>query len=88
MLLIMAESGIFHIGDTTKKLTTKCPYDFECLGNNYWRSCSIERELHGNGLEIKDKCDKGLCDYSMLFGSSMYLCHCPARREIYERYNI
>ena len=85
---VMGDNGVFQISEATKKLTTKCLYDFECLGNDDWNTCTIKRELLGNGLEIKDKCDKDHCTYSMSFGFSMYLCNCPARREIYKRYEI
>ena len=67
---------------------TKCLYDFECLVNDNCNTCTIDRELHGNGLEIKDKCDKNYCSYSMIFGSLTYFCHCPVRREIYQRYKV
>lgn len=84
----MGDNGVFHISEETKKRTTKCLYNFECLCNDDWNTCTIKRELYGNGLEIKDRCDKNNCTYSMLFGFSMYLCHCPTRCEIYQRYNI
>jgi hypothetical protein len=78
----------YQVNDETKKQTTKCRYGFECLGNDDWNTCTIKQDLHSSGLIIKDKCDKVHCAYSMQFGSSMYLCSCPARREIYQRYKV
>jgi len=78
----------YQVNNTIKKETTKCLYDFECLKNDNWETCSIGRYYPENGLDIKDKCQKSNCRYSMLFGLSSYFCHCPARREIYKRYEV
>ena len=78
----------YQISEDTKKLTTKCLYDFECLKNDNWDTCSIERSYPKNGLAMKNKCQKSKCSYSMLYGFSSYFCHFPIRREIYHRYNI
>ena len=77
----------YQITDKTKKQSTKCPYNFECLSNDDWNTCIIERELYSNGLDIKNKANKAFCPYSMSFGFSMYVCQCPTRYEIYNRYN-
>jgi len=78
----------YQISEETKKKTTKCLYNFECLNNDKWNTCSIGSELLGNGLVIENKCNKSDCNYSMLFGYSYYFCHCPTRREIYQTYKI
>ena len=80
--------GVFEVNAETKKLTKKCLYNFECLNNNDWNTCSIKTKLGENGLEIKDKCNKENCSYAMTFGYSLYLCHCPVRAEIHLAYNM
>jgi len=77
----------YHVSDKTKKQTTKCPYNFTCLNNSPWDTCSIERALQEAFLAIKNKSNKSTCPYCFPYGSSYY-CTCPSRREIYQRYNI
>jgi hypothetical protein len=78
----------YQIGDEIKKQTTRCLYDFECLTNENWETCSIDRYYPENGLGITNKCQKSDCRYSMPFGLTYNFCHCPVRCEIYQRYKI
>jgi hypothetical protein len=32
----------YQVSDAIKKQTTRCLYDFECLTNDNWETCSIE----------------------------------------------
>ena len=77
----------YQVSDKAKKQTTKCPYNFTCLNNDTWNTCSIERDLQGAFLTIRTKSNKMTCPYCFPYGSSYY-CTCPSRREIYQRYNI
>ena len=77
----------YQVSDKAKKQTTKCYYNFTCLNNGTWDTCSIERDLQEAFLAIKTKSDKITCPYCFPFGFSYY-CTCPTRREIYQRYNI
>jgi hypothetical protein len=76
----------FRITDAIAKQTTKCPYNFECLNNDHWHTCSIEEELRG-GLSVKAICSQKFCNYFLYFGSHR-ICICPTRVEIYKRYKI
>jgi hypothetical protein len=78
----------YQISDEIIKQTTKCLFDFECMTNDKWETCSIYRYYEGNGLGITDKCQKSSCRYSMPFGFTYFFCHCPVRREIYQRYKL
>jgi hypothetical protein len=78
----------YQVSNEIRKQTTKCLYDFECLKNDNWETCSIESFYLNNGLAIKDKCQKSICSYYMLFGFSGNFCNCPIRREIYQSYKI
>jgi hypothetical protein len=77
----------YKISDKAKKHSTKCSNNFTCLNNDTWDTCSIERNLQGAFLVIKAKSNKSDCPYWFSYADSYY-CNCPARREIYQRYNI
>jgi hypothetical protein len=80
----------FQISDEIINQTTRCLYDFECLTNDNWETCFIDRYDPKNGPRVADKCHKksDCCCYSMPFGLRYNFCHCPVRREIYQRYKI
>jgi len=77
----------YQVSDSTKKQTTKCFYQFACLKNDDWDTCSIERDIQRTFLVIKTKGIKNACPYSFAYGS-LYYCTCPTRREIYQRHKI
>ena len=52
------DNSAFQISEGTKKLTTKCPFDFECMSNHNWETCSISRKLQNVILCIENKCNK------------------------------
>ena len=43
----------YQIRDITKKQTTKCSYNFTCLNNDTWDTCSIERDVQRAFLAVK-----------------------------------
>ena len=75
------------ISERTKKLTTKCPFNFACMTNHKWDTCSSKRALPETFLVIKTKKNSDSCPYVFSFSNSYY-CHCPTRFEIYQRHNI
>jgi hypothetical protein len=75
----------YQVSDKTKKQTTKCSYNFACLNNNTWDTCSIERDIQRAFLAIRTKSNKSACPYWFPYGS-LYYCTCPTRREIYQHY--
>ena len=75
----------YQINDASKEHAAKCPFKFECLENENWRTCSIEESFRG-GLGIKNKCTEKFCNYSLYFGVSRLFCICPVRCEIYHTY--
>jgi hypothetical protein len=77
----------YEIKEETRK-QTKCPYNFECLNNDDWNTCSIDSALIESGLIIRDKCKKNYCPHLKKFGYSYFFCYCPSRREIYQSYRI
>jgi len=77
----------YQISEETKKQTTKCPFNFECMSNHNWETCSISKKLQNVILCIDNKCNKSNCSYYYYFGKT-HLCQCHVRREIYQRYKI
>jgi len=78
----------YQVSYKTREQTTKCPYDFICLDNETWDTCTIKRDIQGAFLEIKTKSNKIGCPYRCPFGYSYFFCACPTRCEIYRRYDI
>ena len=63
--------------------TVHCTKDFDCLKNN--NICCIvvhcvNKEVHF--VECRQDCS---CSYRVNFGNS-YICSCPTRKEIYNKY--
>jgi hypothetical protein len=77
----------YQVSDKIRKQTTKCSYNFTCLNNDTWDTCSIERDVQRAFLAVKTKSNKSTCPYWFSYGSS-YHCTCPTRLEIYKRYKI
>ena len=76
----------YEISEDTKKRTSKCPYNFECVAGGKCVTCRVEKEISG-ALIIDRICNKQLCKYFLFFGSRN-ICMCPVRVEIYRRYNV
>jgi len=64
-----------------------CRRDFSCLTGDKNCLCEVERLIDHSLLFIKPAINK-TCNYKMSFGYSAFYCNCPARVEIYTRYNI
>jgi hypothetical protein len=78
----------FKVSEATKKATTRCRQNFQCLDSDGWDPCSISERV-GEFLELnKCHCDKKeQCNYLMPYGYAYY-CLCPVRREIYNNYGV
>ncbi len=77
----------YRISEDTRRLTTRCSDNFQCLIDDYWEMCSIERLLKGAGLMIEKRINKNNCQYLMSFGNA-YICNCPTRYELHQQYCI
>jgi len=75
----------YQISEDTKKRTLKCSYNFECLNNDKFATCGIDKEISG-GLIINKICNQKVCNY-FLDAGSRHICACPIRVEIYRRHN-
>jgi hypothetical protein len=76
---------MLEISETARSKTTRCEFNFECLADGKCQDCKIDgalgdRELFVVRTQYKD------CFYCFPFGYA-HICSCPARNEIYRKYN-
>lgn len=74
------------IKEETIKKTNKCNKKFACLSTNNQVCCKVEYRTNGSFLFIYCSNNKH-CNYIMTLGNN-YICNCPIRKEIYNRYCI
>ncbi len=74
------------ISDESLQATTKCKKGFSCLKGNRKDLCKVESCIDEKIHFIKCLNSKH-CFYQASYGGSHY-CSCPARKEIYNKYNI
>lgn len=75
--------------DIDKKIieeTIKCEKSFDCLKNDKHVYCKVENCVSSEVHFVKCLNDE-YCVYRMSFGES-YICNCPTRKEIYNKYEI
>ena len=75
----------FKVSQTTLNQTDKCRNDYSCLSGKKECLCSVTDSFDGKVLFVKPLCSNE-CGYKMSFGYS-YVCNCPIRKEIYNKYN-
>ena len=66
--------------------TTNCEKNFDCLTNCKHIYCKVEYALADEVHFVKCLYDEH-CTYKMSFGFS-YICNCPTRKEIFNKYGI
>ncbi len=74
------------ISDEIIKSATECDNSLQCLKNPENIKCKVERCIEKEVHFIKCLY-KSTCSYKMSFGHS-YLCNCPVRKEIFNKYKI
>jgi hypothetical protein len=67
--------------------TTRCSRNFACLSGDKECLCELESQINNQVFFIRNNQQCGICDYKMSFGFS-YICNCPTRKEVYNRYKI
>jgi len=74
------------INDDFIKNANKCKKDHSCLSGDATSLCKIEFCIEDKVHFIK--CiDENPCNYRIPFGYS-YVCTCPVRKELYNRYKV
>ena len=65
--------------------TVHCTKDFDCIKNDNIY-CKVESCIN-NEVHFVECTEQNFCSYKMTFGSS-YICNCPTRKEIYNKYRL
>ena len=76
----------FEIHEEILKDTKECSKDFSCLSSEEKDICKIGKGINGEVYFLECK-DAGSCNYKKTF-KDCYLCSCPTRKEIYNKYGI
>lgn len=74
------------VSEEVLKDTSNCKQGFSCLSGKRECLCEVEDSSNGMVIFIKPSCKLGLCHYRLSFGRS-FICNCPVRKEIFNRYN-
>lgn len=74
------------VSEDVLKDTSNCKQGFSCLAGKGDCLCEVEDSSNGMVLFIKPACKSGFCYYRLSFGCS-FICNCPVRKEIFNRYN-
>lgn len=75
------------VSEGTLAQTTRCQNDFSCLSGMAPDVCQVERALGGKPVLFVKKNTSYFCPYTGRFGTA-YVCSCPVRRELYQRYGV
>ena len=68
------------------KKTTNCEKNFECLNNDKHIYCKVE-DCVNNKVHFVKCLNVDYCVYKMSFAQS-FICNCPTRKEIFNKYGI
>ncbi len=75
-----------EISEDTLKNASECQKKSSCLFGEQKDLCKIEKHITNNLIYVKCL-NKEYCNFQISFGS-FYVCSCPVRKEIYNRYGI
>ncbi len=74
----------FQVRKDLLKDAEQCRNNFSCLLGQEECFCPVEEDMDGRILFVTPP-NSNVCEYMMSFGYS-YLCKCPVRKEIYNKY--
>jgi len=74
----------YEISESTLSQTTKCHCEFACLKKGGTPKCDVEDLIPNDGCFIK-RAKSTKCEYLLSYGYS-WICTCPTRSELYQRY--
>ncbi|MCX9081971.1 MAG: hypothetical protein OIN83_07220 [Candidatus Methanoperedens sp.] len=80
----MNQKTILKINEEILKNTLKCKKGFSCLSG--MSLCQVELNVGDKIHFVKCKSNEP-CNYRVSFGYS-FVCICPVRKELFNRYNI
>ena len=79
-----------HVSDEVRRAATNCKKEFSCLERERNNICTVlcTKEDCINGIVHFIKClNEGSCSYQHSFGDG-FICGCPVRKEIFNKYKI
>jgi hypothetical protein len=82
----MNQKTAVKINEEIIKNTSKCKKDFSCLSGLRNNLCQVELNV-GDKIHFVKCMSNEPCDYRISFGYS-FVCLCPVRKELFNRYNI
>ncbi|MBI4843295.1 MAG: hypothetical protein HY809_03090 [Nitrospirae bacterium] len=65
----------------------ECALDYSCLSGEKECLCDVEEPSNGIVLFVTPANKRNFCCYRITFGDS-FICNCPVRKEIFNRYSI
>lgn len=74
----------YEISESTRAQTKKCHLEFACLKGGECPKCAVKYIIPEDGCFIKPEKTEN-CEYLLSFGYS-WICICPTRCEIFQRY--
>ena len=77
---------IFKVDDSIIKKTTNCEKNLSCLSEKRKELCNVTHKVEDEVYFVVCQ-DTEPCSYQSLFGYS-FMCTCPVRKEIYNKYTI
>ncbi len=82
----LIEQPSYRVSEETIAETKKCNRAFSCLKTPIEPLCTIDYCVDGKVHFIKCLNKKG-CSYRSMFGYD-FICNCPTRKELYNKYGI
>jgi len=76
----------YKISEETINQITRCNNNFKCLNDDSFQICPLENPIEGVYF-IRKVNPIHNTNYCLSFGGS-YVCGCPTRKELYERYKV
>lgn len=77
---------IFNVDDSIIRKTTRCEKHLSCMSETRTELCKITRNVEDKVYFVK--CEENeSCSYRLSFGDS-FICNCPVRKAIYNKYNV
>ena len=80
----MNQKTVLKINEKILENTLKCKKDFSCLSGK--SLCQVELNV-GDKIYFVKCMSNEPCNYRISFGYS-FVCLCPVRKELFNRYNI
>ena len=77
---------IFNVDDSIIRKTTECEKNLSCMSEKREELCKITRKVEDKVYFVKCQ-EAESCSYRLSFGDS-FICNCPVRKAIYNKYNV